>query len=244
MQIALVQIGSRSGDIEWNIQQHHRVLNQLRDLDLDLIIFPELSLCNYEPTIASSCAIKMNDARLEVFQTYANDSKTSIAVGLLSKMQTKPMISVLFFQAHHSRRIFSKQYLHADELEFFTPAEKASVILPMPQKTALAICYELSVDAHMEQAAAQRMELYIATVAKTVSGIESAKQRLCMQAKKYNVPILVVNSIGYCEGKPAGGGSMIIAPNGEVMAMLSQDQAEVLIYDSQQQSHSTMTIEI
>lgn len=232
MKIALAQIASVDADIEANIAHHLAALRHLHAGDADLVIFPELSLTNYAPAIAGAAAIAPDDPRLAPLDDAAGALNASICVGAPLETGGKPSISAILIAPGQPRRVVHKAFLHDDEIPLFAPGvERASLLAP---RVALAICYDISVDAHIEQAAAEGMEIYLASVAKTVAGIAAARERLRLKAREYGVPVLVVNSVGSCEGKQAGGGSMAIGGDGSLIGMLDDREQALLIYDSAQ----------
>lgn len=231
MKIALVQLESISGDIDHNIGNHLAALGRLQAGDADLAIFPELSLCNYEPGIAAEAAIDADDERLAPFGEFSRRQGMRICVGVSLRTDARPSISALLFSPAGTRRIVHKAYLHADELPFFAAGCGQASLLDTPRRVGLAICYDISVDAHLEQAAAQGMQAYLASVAKTSAGIAAARKRLATKAREYGVPILAVNSVGTCEGLPAGGNSMVIDASGELVEILGGNEQAMLIYD-------------
>ncbi len=230
MKIALAQIESIDADVDANIARHLAVLRQLRAGDADLVIFPELSLTNYTPAIAAAAAIAPGDPRLAPLEVAANELQASICVGVPLESAGKPSISAILFSPQQPRRVVHKAFLHEDEMPLFAPGvEQASMLAP---RVALAICYDISVDAHIEQAAAEGMDIYLASVAKTVAGIAAARDRLRIKAREYGVPVLVVNSVGICEGRQAGGGSMAIGVDGSIVDALDDREQALLIYDA------------
>ena len=82
MKICLAQIRSEKGDLQGNIDHHMMVLRQLDAGAADLVVFPELSLTNYDPDIALDAAIHPQDSRLHVFQKFADTTGMTIAVGV------------------------------------------------------------------------------------------------------------------------------------------------------------------
>jgi len=232
MKIALAQIESIDADIDGNIARHLAALQQLRAGDAELVIFPELSLTNYTPAIAGGAAITADDTRLGPLEDAARELDTSICVGAPLQSGDKPSISALLLSPGRPRRIVHKAYLHEDEVSLFAAGVGASSVIALAQRVALAICYDISVDAHIEQAAAEGMEVYVASVAKTLPGIAAARDRLRKKALEYGVPVLVVNSVGTCEGKQAGGNSMVIASDGSAIDNLDDREQAMLIYDS------------
>ncbi len=231
MKIALVQIASVDGDVEANVARHSAALAHLRAGDAGLAIFPELSLTNYEPKIAATAAIGADDARLAPLEEIARELDIQVCVGAPLRSRGKPSIAALLLSPGRQRRIIHKAYLHQDEMPLFAPGCELASLLDTGRRIALAICYDISVDAHIEQAAAQRMEVYLASVAKTADGIAAARERLRPKAREYGVPVLVVNSVGSCEGRPAGGNSMVIGANGELIDALDDSEQAILIHD-------------
>lgn len=231
MKIGLAQIQSVDGDVAQNIEHHLQILTSLSAENLELVVFPELSLSNYEPGLAADAAITPNDERLQPLQAFAADTGMVIVVGAPLRTSNKPLIAALAIFPQQEQQVIGKTYLHEDEIPFFTAAESPVGVLSMAKRVAVAICHEINVEAHIQAAAAGDMQLYLASVAKTAAGIQAAETRLSMQAKRFNVPILVANSVGTCEGKVAGGRSMIIAASGRVLGALDDTEESVLIYD-------------
>lgn len=231
MKIALAQIESITGDVDRNIACHLAALGQLRAGDADLVIFPELSLCNYDPHCAGMSAIDAGDERLAPFEEFARSRNMTICVGAALRTTGKPSISAILFSPRQARQFVHKAYLHADEMPFFAAGCEQASLLETTRRVALAICFDISVDTHIEQAAAQGMEVYVASVAKTVPGIAAARERLADKAREYAVPVLAVNSVGTCEGQPAGGNSMIIDAKGNLVEALDADEQAILICD-------------
>ena len=232
MKIGLAQIASIKGEIDDNIEHHLRMLKHFYGGPGDLVVFPELSLSNYDPDIAAVTATAPNDARLDVFQRCADSSGISVGAGIPTTGEEKPYISLVLFRPGENRRVLSKRYLHPDEYAFFSPSNGSIGVVDFDVKVALAICFEISVPAHIQAATKCGIDLYLATVAKTAHGIREARAVLSAKARHFRLPILLVNSIGRCEGKEAGGGSMVINDKGVVIGQLSSTDEGFLVYDS------------
>ena len=231
MKIGLAQIKSVKGDISHNLEHHLALLNQLSPGDADLVLFPELSLTNYDPDIAASVALHPDDVRLKPLQAFADKAATAIGVGVPTRTQEKPRISTIVFWPGAPKTVIHKSYLHADEVPYFAAKQAPATVLEVGKRVAIAICYEISVDDHYASAAHQGMEVLLATVAKTAGGMDQARQRLSAKARQFNIPILVANSVGTCEGKVAGGNSMVIRADGTVACALNSDEEAMLLYD-------------
>ena len=231
MKIGLAQIRSSTGDIDRNISHHLDVLDHLGAGDVDLVMFPELSLSNYAPDIANSVAMEPDDIRLKPFQEFADRTGISVGVGIPLRSTNRPLISIIVFFANRIKTIIHKSYLHEDELPYFSVSSMPVTVLEMSRRVTVAICHEINVDAHIESAAAKGIDVYLASVAKTAVGLDAAREKLLVHASKFNIPVLVVNSVGTCEGKEAGGGSMVIGADGTVICSLDDTEEAILIYD-------------
>lgn len=231
MKIGLAQIKSATGDVSRNIGHHLYVLEHLNAGDVDFLMFPELSLSNYDPEIVESVAIDIKDSRLDPFQKFADSTGITVGVGAPVRSRDKPLIAIVVFFPHHMRTIIYKSFLHEDELPYFSTSNDPVSVLDLSRRVAVAICYEIAIDTHIESAAARHMDIYLASVAKTVTGINDAKARLSAKAREFNVPVLISNCVGTCEGKMAGGGSMVIESDGTVMGLLNDQEEAILIYD-------------
>ena len=233
MKIGLAQIKSDKGDINGNLRHHLDLLGNLAAGEVELVIFPELSLSNYDPDIAVSAAIGPEDTRLDAIQQFADRTEISVGVGFPERSSDKPFITLVVFSPSRPRTVIHKSHLHEDELPYFSTLNESASVLELSKRVAVAICYEITVDAHIESAMAKNMDLYLASVAKTAKGIREAKTQLSAKAREFKVPILVANSVGTCEGKVAGGGSMVIDVDGTVIGALNDTEEAILIYDSE-----------
>lgn len=212
------------------------VLRSLEPGAADLVIFPELSLSNYDPEIADAVAITPDDHRLTVFQAFADETGLAIAVGAPLKTAGKPLIAMLVFAPGCDTTIIGKHHLHADETPFFSSAAGSAAVLDMSARIGVAICYEISVPAYTAAVMTGSPALYVASVAKTPSGVAAALSTLTETAQRYSVPALMVNSVGTCEGKQAGGGSLAIDRAGRLLAQLGESAESLLFFDTKTQA--------
>ena len=196
MKISVAQTKPAKGDIKTNIENHKKLIHEAISHSADIIIFPELSLTGYEPHLAKELATTKDDARLDDFQKLSDKNTITIGVGLPTKSNAGLHISMIIFQPKQPRQIYSKKYLHSDEYPFFVSGDNLTGLKVNNINTALAICYELSVPEHSENAFRNGAQLYIASSAKTVSGVERAEKSLSDIARKYSVPVLMSNCIG------------------------------------------------
>lgn len=232
MIICLAQIKPIKGCIEANIESHWRFVDLAAEANANFILFPELSLTGYEPTLVKDLAITTEDNRIAVFQKRSDEYNLTIAVGAPLRNDTGIIISLLIFSPHKEITTYGKQYLHADEEPFFIPAQNNAALFDKKEKIALAICYELSVSAHAEAAASSGAKLYLASVAKTAEGMRKADDRLSQVAKQYGMTTAVVNCLGENDGVVCSGQSAVWGLDGKPLGRLNENQEGILLLDT------------
>ena len=152
MKIAVAQTRPFVGPVEANLAGHLALIELAVQRDARMIVFPELSLTGYEPQLAASLARSPNDECFERLQVTADQAGVTIAVGVPTPGHHLPRISTLIFRPASEVRVYSKQFLHADEQPFFEPGPTSDCLIHANPAIALAICYELSVPAHVQRA--------------------------------------------------------------------------------------------
>ena len=234
MKIAVAQTRPFKGDILRNIEAHLRLIELAAKVRAGTIIFPELSITGYEPELASGLATTAMDVRLDVFQTLSDRYWMTIGVGIPTTDGAGVRITELIFQPGQLRQVYHKRYLHADEspaLPLSVAAEAVS-LKKDGKIAALAICYELSVPAHSEEAHRSGADVYLVSVAKTRAGMEKAAETLADIARRYSMTVLVSNCVGPCDNFECGGRSAVWNREGVLLAQLDGVEEGILMLDT------------
>jgi predicted amidohydrolase len=230
MKIAVAQTRPFKGDILRNIEAHLRLIELAAKVRAGTIIFPELSITGYEPELASGLATTAMDVRLDVFQTLSDRNWMTIGVGIPTTDGAGVRITELIFQPGQLRQVYHKRYLHADEESYFVCGAEAGFL--KDGKIALAICYELSVPAHSEEAHRSGADVYLVSVAKTRAGMEKAAETLADIARRYSMTVLVSNCVGPCDNFECGGRSAVWNREGVLLAQLDGVEEGILMLDT------------
>lgn len=233
MKICLVQFKPDKGNIAANITRHQAFIHTAVDNGAGTVIFPELSLTGYEPTLARELATTITDSRLSVFQTLSDTHRATIAVGIPLQTETGITISLLFFQPLHAPVVYSKQYLHPDEEPFFVAGKSHFTQMGGQPALAPAICYELFVPAHSDAAHRHGATVYAASVAKAEKGVAAAMQRLPLIAQQYGFTVLMANCIGVNDGMICAGQSAVWNSSGQLLGQLNSHSEGLLCYNTQ-----------
>ena len=225
MTICVAQTKPFIGDIERNIAAHKRLIGRAAAENADIIIFPELSITGYEPALAKELATTPDDPRFDVLQKLSDEHNIIIGIGAPT---AGVCITMVLFHPGQPRQTYSKKYLHTDEEPFFVSGNNTSTSINNYPDIALAICYEISVPEHAENA--EGASIYIASVAKTHAGVNKAIDRLAEIAKHYSMAVLMSN----CVGEDFGGKTSVWNDKGMLVAQLDDQNEGILVFDAAQ----------
>ena len=232
MKISVAQTRPVKGDIKTNIDHHKKMISLAISHGADMIIFPELSITGYEPELAKELATNQDDSRFDDFQQISNTSQITIGVGVPTKSAAGLCISMVIFQPHKARTTYSKKYIHPDEEPFFISGQNFGSLAGTNPIVSFAICYELSIAAHSENAHNCGAEIYIASVAKTAEGVEKAHKSLSEIAGKYSMTVLMSNCVGHCDNFESAGNTAIWNNKGKLAAQLNNSDEGLFIIDT------------
>jgi len=231
MNICVAQIKSVAGDVEANITKHKQYIDMAVVNNADIIVFPELSLTGYEPTLAKKLATGTEDSRFKDFQKISDQQHIRVAVGMPLKNNNGVSISMLIFQPQQPLLVYGKQHLHPDEEPFFVSGEGGPALVLEDKKIAFAICYEVSMPGHAANAFHAGANVYIASVAKTRKGVAHALKNLSDIAGMYTMTALMSNCVGICDGVECAGRSSVWNNQGLLIDQLDEAKEGLLIYD-------------
>jgi predicted amidohydrolase len=243
MKICAAQTSPVKGDIRANLQRHKELVVLAATQGAGMIIFPELSVTGYEPELAKHLAVELNDGSLNELQEASNNYNIIIGAGMPLNQAGGIEISLVIFQPNHPSQVYAKQHLHPDEYPFFTAAKQSGVkLVTDAPAAAFAICYEISIPSHSEQAYKNGASVYIASVAKTVHGVEKAAETLAGIAKKYRMTVLMANCTGHCDNFDCGGKSSAWHSNGLLAGQLSALEEGLLMIDTDTGAVTTIPV--
>lgn len=244
MSLAIAQIKSSPGNIAYNVSKHLRAVELAVMNGARLIVFPELSVSGYEPTLAEKLAFEVSDERLRVFEARSIELGISIAVGLPTKSKPKPRISQLFFNPDGTRILYSKQILHDDEKAFFTAGEELVSIAIGHDTVVPAICYESVTPEHVYRAAQLAATVYLACVAKPSQGVVFAQSYFPEVAKQFGMLVIMCNAVGPSDSFLSVGQSAAWDEQGNLLAMLNDSEETLLVIDLDTPSASCQKIDL
>ena len=233
MKICIAQTKSEKGKVQENIQNHLRIIELGIKSNANLIIFPELSITNYEPDLAKELATEIENSIFNPFQELSNKNRVTIGIGMPTKANDEINISMLIFQPNKKRVVYSKQMLHSDEQPYFVSGNNQVILNIKGKKIAIGICYETLKLEHFLNTNQKGADIYIASVAKPKGGIEKAYKLFPKIAKEFNTAILMSNCVGNCDNFVSVGQSAVWNKNGELIEQLNSENQGIIIYDTE-----------
>lgn len=227
--IAAAQSRSVPGDVEANVRRHLRFVQCAIDHEVDLIVFPELSLTGYEPTLATPLAMTPRDARLRPFDQIARTHSVTIVVGApLSSKREKPSIGAIAFTPAGGIA-YAKQHLHEGEEACFSPGDRGCVVAVKDRQVALAICADTNQAIHARDAATHGADVYAAGVLITADGYERDADILQGDAREHRMVVLMANHSHPTGGLTPAGRSAIWDETGQrLIAAVGTEEALVV----------------
>lgn len=231
MKTYLAQISPHAGDLAQNLRDHLASVDHAVDIGADLIVFPELSLTGYEPTLASTLAIEQTDLVLQPLQEKSDSTGICIAVGMPTTSENGIRISIIIFRPRQERWAYHKRLLHKDELPFFVGGAGLPFIEIEDVKVAFGICYETLRELHFIEAAEHHADVFIASVAKPDRSTNKALLHFPTMAQTYGIPIMMVNSVGPCDDFVSNGRSTVWNSSGDLVKTLDANEAGYIVYE-------------
>lgn len=242
MKLCAVQLASLKGDLPGNLQRHLVCIEQAAALGAELVVFPELSLTGYEPSVARQAALPVTSARLDPLQAACDRLGITVAVGLPLPTPDGIRIGMPIFCPEAPRQVYAKQRLHDDELPYFTPGNQALLLEVGEHRVAPAICYESMFLAHAAVARERGADLYLVSVAKTAKGIREGYAHYPEVARELGMPVLMANCVGPADTFIGAGGSAAWDSQGHLLASLDDHSEGLIVLDTRSASAITLPL--
>lgn len=233
MKICIAQIASVAGHVDENVKKHQDMIITAAQNAVDIIVFPELSLSGYEPSLAEILALPSEEIKFDVFQSMSDEYGISIAVGYPVKFSDGIKITMIIFQPEKETLFYSKQLLHPDEMPFFKQGKQQTALSVEGKVVVPAICYESLQPAHALEAAKLGVDLYTASVAKSANGVVQAYAHYPVIARKHGMFVLMANAVGKADNFICAGQSAVWDREGKCLIQANATQEALLILDTE-----------
>jgi predicted amidohydrolase len=233
MILAAAQTKPTRGDIEANLLDHYRFIELAVQNRVQLIAFPEMSITGYERENAQQLALKKDDSRLDHLRQLAVENNIIIVAGAPIEIETKLFIGEFIITPDNSVTVYTKQFLHEGEDEFFQSSFDYNPMITIEdKKISFAICADIDNPLHSENASKKETDIYIASIFFTPNGIPNAYRDLQSYAQKHKMNVLMSNFAGESWGYPSAGQSAFWNNKGELIAQMNDSDSELLLIEN------------
>lgn len=254
MKIALGQINPTVGDFSGNAAKIVQFAQQARSAGAGLILFPELSVCGYPPRDLVERPSFVARNRESIEKIAAETQGVAVICGVVTPAKAETgksvMNSAALLRDGRVEFIQSKMLLPTydvfDEMRNFAPARSQQLFSFCGKQIALTICEDAWNDKHfwnrqlygvdpVEELARAGASLVVNISASPfwLGKRELRRDMLASIAKNHNVPVAMVNQVGGNDSLLFDGSSLVITPDGQVIAQGKSFAEDLIYFDSQ-----------
>ena len=253
MKIALGQINTTIGDFSGNCAKIVEFARRALASGAGIAMFPELSICGYPPRdlVENPSFVNRNS---EMLQRIADETRgIAVICGLVTPAHAETGKSVMNSAAltkdgqvvTMQSKMLLPTYDVFDESRNFAPAGKQELLPFCGRKIALTICEDAwndkgfwnrqlygfdPVEALMGEGG--NLLLNISASPFYVEKRELRQNMLAAIAKKYKAPVAMVNQVGGNDSLVFDGSSLVIAPDGRVIAQAKSFEEDLIYFDT------------
>ncbi|HKM86430.1 MAG TPA: NAD+ synthase [Terriglobales bacterium] len=254
MKIALGQINPTVGDFSGNAAKIIHFALQARNAGAGLILFPELAVSGYPPRDLVERPSFVAHCHATVEKIAADTLGIAVICGTVTSADAdsgkKVMNSAALLREGRIDFIQSKMLLPTydvfDEMRNFAPAKNQQLFSFCGKQMALTICEDAwndkrfwnrrlyGVDPVEELVrAGGNFVLNISASPFWLGKRELRREMLASIARNQKVPVAMVNQVGGNDSLVFDGSSVVIAPDGQVIAQGKSFEEDLIYFDSQ-----------
>ncbi len=254
VRIALAQINPTVGDFNGNSAKIIDFSRRAKSAGVDLVLFPELSVCGYPPRdlVERPWFIERNRQTAE--KIASETIGISVICGLVTPAKSATgksvMNSAALLREGKIAAIQSKRLLPTydvfDEMRNFAPADKQELIPLEGTPLALTICEDAWNDKNFWDrrlygvdpvedliGAGGKILLNISASPFYLRKRELRRDMLAAIAMHYRVPVAMVNQVGGNDSLVFDGSSFALGPDGQVIAQAKSFEEDMVCFDSE-----------
>ncbi len=249
LRLALAQMNPTVGDLEGNAERMLALMEQAVAQGAALIAFPELAVTGYPPEDLLFKRQFLHDARVQL-ERVAAASKGIVAVigapdAMDGKLYNAAAVACDGELAAIYHKIFLPNYGVFDEARYFEPGCECPVLTVNGVRIGVNVCEDIWYD--VGPATVQRVAG--AEVIVNINGSpyhrgrgRERQEMLSQRARDHGAFIAYVNMVGGQDELVFDGQSLVVGPEGELVARAPQFQEALLLADVDADSARPMTL--
>jgi predicted amidohydrolase len=239
--VALAQIDPALGDRGRNLERHREWVKQAAGAGAQLLVFPELSLTGYFlKDLVPESAIQLDSNEMRDLAALSTELDVVLGAVIESPDHRYFNASLYFSRGellHVHRKVYLPTYGMFDEQRYLAPGDRFRSFATPFGRAGILVCEDIW---HLSSAyilSLEGVDMIICPSASPGRGITTDERLgtaesygiLCRTYAQFLTTFfLYCNRVGFEDGANFWGGSMVIGPNGDIIAQ-HQDADEALV---------------
>jgi predicted amidohydrolase len=244
VRVGLAQMNPGLGALAKNLQAHAVWVKRAREAGCQVAIFPELSLTGYFlKDLVPEVAVREGSPEWE--ELCGLSRGIDVCVGLvLESPDARYYNAACYFSEgalrHLHRKVYLPTYGMFDEQRYIAAGDRLRAFAMRAGRAGILICEDMWHPSAAYLLSLQGVNLFICPSASPGRGVAEGPRvgtaasydLLCRTYAEFFVSYVVyVNRVGYEDGANFWGGSMAVAPSGEVLTRAEGDEEVLLTVD-------------
>jgi NAD+ synthase (glutamine-hydrolysing) len=239
LRIALAQINTTVGDLTGNVEVIHGALDEAEAAGADVVAFPELAVTGYPPEDLLLKPAFVED-NLEALAAVAAHSRRTVGlVGFVDREGEALYNALAVVAGGEVRGVYRKRrlpnYAVFDERRYFTPGEEPLHLYRIAGvPVGVSVCEDAWAPGGpiVDQAASGAALVVNVNASPYHAGkVRSREEMLAARADEACCTIAYVNQVGGQDELVFDGASLVVDPDGRVVARGRQYEEELLVVD-------------
>ncbi len=243
LRVAVAQINPKIGDLSHNAQKHIDFIKRAKNENVDVLVFPELSLTGYNLKQNTwEYAIEYRDEKLLDIASESADMTSIVGfieLGFAAQIHNTAAALRDGDVVYIHRKLNLPSYGMLDEGKIYTPGRHLEkFVLNKPWHSSILICSDLWNPALVHLSVVNGATLLIVptnsasnTVSSDFSNPQSWYLTLRFYAMMYGIPIIMSNRCGKEDDYEFWGGSKIVCPGGDEYTVAKTGEEDMVIQD-------------
>jgi predicted amidohydrolase len=230
--IGVAQIAPRLGDLTANLALCERAIQQAKEQQLRLLVFPELSLTGYHlRDSVATVALRLDSPELEQLKVWSRE--VALVIGFVEESTDFRFYNAAAYLAdgeirHVHRKVYLPTYGMFDEQRYFARGDQLRTFEMPLGRASLLICEDLWHPSTVYVSALDRALVVICPSSSPLRGISDGETRddnaryweliNRVYAETFGLFLVYANRVGFEDGVGFWGGSEILDPFGRRLA--------------------------
>ena len=237
------------GDFAGNRRKIIEGIHRAKDMDANLVLFPELCVCGYPPRdfleFHDFVAESLNSVQLIASETTGIAAMVG-APAINASPEGKDLWNAAYFLnegkvGHVIHKSLLPNYDVFDEYRYFEPSREFAAYDFMGRRMGVTVCEDIWNEGinplYITTPVEKIVEFgpdYLLNISASPFDYQKATERIKLLrdlARQHHLPIFYVNCVGAQTELIFDGGSLVVTPEGEVFDEMNYFEEEIKIYD-------------